>query len=48
MKEFAENAKDAALVAASELAETAKAGLAGAKAGLAEARKVFSETKNNK
>ena len=47
-KELTENAIEVAKAAAAGLADAAKAGLAGARAGFAEAKKVFDETKHNK
>ena len=45
-KEFAENAKEAAAVVAADVADAAKAGFAGAKAGLAAAKKAYLENRN--
>ena len=45
-KEFAENAREAAAVVAADVADAAKAGFAGAKAGLAAAKKAYLENRN--
>ena len=45
-KEFAENAREAAAVVAADVVDAAKAGFAGAKAGLAAAKKAYLENRN--